>query len=160
MQVKEVRFYDREEIKELERIVEKNYGSRIDLSKFLVFESGKERKVWLLTKKFFEIDLSKLKINSFGLYFGKLKRNEKIHLSTEGAQLVGKNATKNVLELDEASALKFMQGSDLKIKLPKNCEAHNFVIIKRKDDILGCSLALEDGIKNLLPKSRRIIGIS
>ncbi|MEM5790739.1 MAG: hypothetical protein QXP77_01685 [Candidatus Aenigmatarchaeota archaeon] len=156
MQIEKIKAYPS---KEIERIIDKNYRAKIDLKDFIVVE-GKENKIWLSTKKIFEIDLKKLKINSFGLYFGKLKRNEKIHLSPEGAQIVGRNAIKNVLELSEEETRKFMEGSDLKIKIPENCESHNFVILKSKDDILGCSLALEDGIKNLLPKSRRIIASS
>ncbi|MEM7819099.1 MAG: hypothetical protein QW403_03085 [Candidatus Aenigmatarchaeota archaeon] len=153
MQVEKVEFYPREE---LERIINKNYGAKIDLRDYVIL-LGKENKIWICSKKIFEVDLKKLKVNSFGLYFGKIKRNEKIHLSPEGAQIVGKNAVRNVLELSKDEARKFMEGSDLKIKIPESCEPHNFVILKRGDDILGCSLALEDGIKNLLPKSRRII---
>lgn len=153
MQAKEVKFFNREE---LEKILEKNYGARVDLSNYLIFE-GKERKIWISSKKVLEVRLEKLKVNSIGLYFGKLKRNEKIHLSPEGSQIVGKFAVKNILSLDEEKAKKFMEGSDLTLSLPKNCEPHNFVIVKKGDDILGCSLALENGIRNLLPKSRRIL---
>ncbi len=153
MQVEKIKVYPKEE---LERMISKNYGAKVDLRNYVILE-GKENKIWLCSKKIFEIDLKKLKVNSFGLYFGKIKRNEKIHLSPEGAQIVGKNAVKNVLELNENEARKFMEGRDLKIKIPENCEPHNFVIIKRGNDILACSLALEDGVKNLLPKSRRII---
>lgn len=156
MQIEKIKFYPNEE---MERIIYKNYGAKIDLKNFIAIQ-GKENKIWLSSKKIFEINLKKLKINSLGLYFGKIKRNEKIHLSPEGSQIVGKNAVKNVLEINEDEAREFMEGSDLKIKIPENCEPHNFVIIKSKDDILGCSLALENEIKNLLPKSRRIIASS
>lgn len=69
---------------------------------------------------------------------------------------MGKDAKKNVVILDEENAKKFMRGSDVKPQKEINCEYHNFAIVKFGEDILGSSLLTEEGIKNQLPKSRRI----
>lgn len=156
MQIKEIDFLKNEEIKQVEKIVEKNYGTKIDLKQFLVFKSFEE-KIWIASKDILKINLEKLRINSIGLYFGKLKRNEKIHLSLEGSQIVGKNANRNIVILDELSTKKFLQGLGVKPQKEMNCEYHNFVIVKFGDEILGSSLLTEEKLKNLIPKSRRII---
>jgi NOL1/NOP2/fmu family ribosome biogenesis protein len=155
MQTKEIIFLTKDEVKEIERIVEKNYGAKFSLKEFAVAK-GKEEKIWISSKEIFDFNLSKLNVNSFGLNFGKLKRNDKIHLTIEGSQMVGKLATKNLVVLDEENAIKFMQGLDVKPKEEVNCEYHNFVIVKYKDKILGSSLLTEQGLKNMTPKSRRI----
>lgn len=155
MQAKKMSFLTTEEVEEIERIVEKNYGAKISLKEFAVAR-GKDEKIWIASKEIFTFDLSKLQVNSLGLNFGKLKRNDKIHLTIEGSQIVGKDATKNLALLDEKNAVKFMQGLDVKPKKEINCEYHNFVIVKYKEKILGSSILTEQGLKNMIPKSRRI----
>lgn len=156
MQIEKINFLKNEEIEQIEKIIEKNYGAKIDLKQFLVFKTSEE-KIWVASKDISKINLEKLKVNSIGLYIGKLKRNEKIHLSPEGSQIVGRNANKNIVILDELDVKKFMQGLDIKPKKEINCEYHNFVIVKFGDEIIGSSLLTEEKLKNLIPKSRRII---
>jgi len=155
MQVKKMKILEKEEVEAVENVVEKNYGAKIDLKQFLVLETF-EGKVWLATKGLLDLDLSKLPINSVGMNFGKIKKNEKINLTIEGSQIVGAKATKNIVLLNEESAKKFMQGSDVKPEKEINCEYHNFSIVKSGEDVLGCSMLTEKGIENQLPRSRRI----
>jgi NOL1/NOP2/fmu family ribosome biogenesis protein len=155
MQIEKINFLKESEVENIESLIEKNYKTKIDLKQFLVFCS--KEKIWIVSKDILKLNLKKLKINSLGLYIGKLKRNNKIHLSLEGSQIVGKNANKNIVILDEADAKKFMQGFDIKPKKEINCEYHNFVIVKFGDEILGSGLLTEEKLKNLIPKSRRII---
>jgi NOL1/NOP2/fmu family ribosome biogenesis protein len=155
MQIKKMKVLGKDEVEAVENIVEKNYGARIDLKQFLVLKTFEE-KIWLATKELVSLDLSKLPVNSVGMNFGKLKRNDKINLTIEGSQIVGVKATKNVVLLNEENAVKFMQGSDVKPQQEINCDYHNFAIVKSGEDILGSSLLTEEGIKNQLPKSRRI----
>jgi NOL1/NOP2/fmu family ribosome biogenesis protein len=147
---------EKEEVENLERMVEKNYGTRVGLDQFLVL-FGSEEKIWLASKDILNIDMRKFPVNSIGMNFGKIKRNDKLNLTVEGAQMVGKQAIKNVVVLDEQTAQKFLQGSDVKPQQEINCEYHNFVIVKSGEDILGSSPLTEQGLQNLLPKSRRIL---
>jgi NOL1/NOP2/fmu family ribosome biogenesis protein len=156
MQIEKINFLKRSEVENIEDLIKKNYGTKIDLKQFLVFKSSEE-KIWIVSKNILNLDLKKLKINSLGLYIGKLKRNNKIHLSLEGSQIVGKNANKNIVVLDELNTKKFMQGFDVKPKKEINCNYNNFVIVKFGEEILGSSLLTEEKLKNLIPKSRRII---
>lgn len=155
MQIKKMKILDKEEVERIEEIVESNYGTKIDLKQFLVLETFEE-KIWLATKNLLNLELGKLPINSIGMNFGKLKRNDKINLTVEGSQIVGATAVKNIAVLDEENTKKFMQGSDVKPEKEINCDYHNFAIVKFEEDILGSSLLTEKGIENQLPKSRRI----
>jgi NOL1/NOP2/fmu family ribosome biogenesis protein len=156
LQIDKIKIFKEDDKENLERIIEKNYGVKIDLSNFFIFQT-KDEKVWLASKSILSLDIRKLTVNSIGLNFGKIKRNEKIHLTIEGSQIVGKNATKNIVLLDDNEAKKFMQGFDVKPKEKIDCEYHNFVIVKYNDFILGSSLLIGDYLKNMLPKSRRIL---
>jgi len=88
-----------------------------------------------------------------------LKRNKKIKLSIEGALMVGKRAIKNIVFVDEEEAIKFMEGYDVKPKEKVNCELHNFVLVKKNDDILGVGILREGYVENLIPKARRLLKI-
>ena len=157
MQTRGLDLLEKQQVKEIERIIEKNYGTKIDLMEFSVFKTSNDEKIWIASKQIFGVDLRKLVVNSIGLYLGKLKRNEKISLSTEGSQLIGKTATKNVVYLDKEGGHKFLQGMNVKPEKTVNVESHNFVILRTQQEILGSSLFTEEEIKNLLPKSRRVI---
>jgi NOL1/NOP2/fmu family ribosome biogenesis protein len=158
MQAEKVRSLEiltKEQIEKLEKIVEKNYGSHFDLQQFFVLKTS-EDKMWIATKEVANMAFEKIPVNSIGLYLGKIKRNDKINLSVEGCQLVGKDAKKNVALLDEEAAERFLHGEDVMPKEAVNCEEHNFVMVKHEGDFLGSSPFEGKKIKNMLPKSRRL----
>lgn len=159
MQVKEMKFLSKKEVRKIEEIIEKNYGVKIDLSEYVVFKSGRREKIWIVSKDVFSVDLSKLRINAMGMYIGKLKRNDKIHLSIEFAQIIGKNAKKNVALVSKRQAERFVGGGDINFEKGINCEEHNFVLVKYKGYILGVGRLAEGKIDNLVPKSRKIISL-
>jgi len=146
---------NRKMTEEIEKIIDKNYGSEFSLRDYGVILNNIEKKVKIFSKEILDLNLSKLKVNSIGIYFGKLKANDKIHLTIEGSQLVGRDAKKNVSTISEENAFPFMSGKDVFPESCIECEDHNFVIIKCGDDIMGTGLMQEGKIKNLLPKSRK-----
>jgi len=154
MQAKILTILASKERKKIEKIIKKNYEVDFDLSNYSVL-IGPEDKIWIASREILNADIEKLDVNSIGMNLGKLKKNEKIRLTIEGSQLIGKEAKKNFVELNEDETKKFMSGSSLQIA-PSNCDMHNFVIIKSGKNILGSSLLTEKGIKNLLPISRRV----
>ncbi len=93
----------------------------------------------------------KLEIEEFasGVYFGKLEKDG-FRLSVEGCYLVGRNATKGVVELSREQAEKWMRGEDLEI------EARGYVILRWGDYFLGCGKGKGGKILNYLPKERRV----
>ena len=140
--------------KEIEKLIEKNYGCKIKLKNLFI---TKNDKIWLAAK---EINLNKIKkikrCYRIGIYFGKLKRNNKIKLSIEGANIVGKKATKNVALINEKEAIKFIEGNDIYNFKEVNCELNNFIILKNGEDIIGVGILRNGYIENLIPKARRM----
>ena len=90
-------------------------------------------------------------IERVGVYFGKIQ-NEKLRLSIEGVHILKNQITKNIFELDEKQAELWMKGNELEIQTGKN----DFLIMKYKEDFLGCGKASELKIGNYVPKSRRL----
>jgi NOL1/NOP2/fmu family ribosome biogenesis protein len=104
-----------------------------------------------VNKEIAKIDFSKIKINSIGMYFGKLFKDE-LRLSVEGAQLVGKKAKKNIIELNDGEARSYMKGNDIE----KDSDCSGFVLLKNNKDIIGTAKYSNGKIMNYMPKERRI----
>ena len=85
-----------------------------------------------------------------GMYFGHVKNNE-LRLSIEGSQLLHKSAKKNVLELDDENAKKWMDGQDIDMETSKN----GFQIIANNGSALGCGKISKEKLLNFVPKERR-----
>jgi len=90
-------------------------------------------------------------IERTGIYFGKDVVDE-IRLSIEGVYLLKEQITKNIFELEEKQMLEWMHGSELNLKPGKK----GFVVMKFKDEFLGCGKASAEKISNFIPKSRRL----
>lgn len=143
---------------EIRKVVEKNFGSKI--SDEIGFEIRNE-KIYFFNKELKNIyeflKLKNLKLEKLGIYFGKIKRNEKIQLSIEGSQFVGKSANKNILEIDNFEKLiKFLRG-EISLEINEKIEKHNFPIIKYKDYIICSASSLEKEIKSNFPKNAKKI---
>jgi NOL1/NOP2/fmu family ribosome biogenesis protein len=149
----QAKILNKEEVKKIEMILRKNYGARIKF-KDVLFKTSRE-KIWIGTKKAFKF-LNKLRVNSLGLYFGRIKRNEKIQLSIEGSQIVGEKAKKNIVIIDEENLEKFLQGLNFFTKKLIDCELNNFVLVKFKEDFVGSGILRGGYVENILPKARRI----
>ncbi|MBU5689056.1 MAG: hypothetical protein KQA41_02430 [Candidatus Aenigmarchaeota archaeon] len=153
MQIKKI--LNSKETKEIEDILEKNYSCNFRLRDYIVILTSDD-KIWICSREIARIEIKNLKrVNAIGLYFGKLKRNNKIQLSIEGSMLVGKTARKNVVLVENIQ--EYIRGKDT-FGICENCEKDNFVIVKNKNDFFGSGILRENGvIENILPKSRRFI---
>jgi hypothetical protein len=54
------------EIKEIEERLQEVYGTENCLKDFVVLHTAKEEKIWLASRKIFELNLEVLRINSIG----------------------------------------------------------------------------------------------
>jgi len=144
----DLKILNKKDAKKILATLEKQWGFREKLDyAFIETEKGK---IYIANKEIFDLDLSDLKISSIGLYFAETRNG--IRLSIEGSQIVGKKATRNVVELTEKEAKEWMKGGDI----DKETSAEGFVIIRHKDDFLGSGKATKDGkILNFVPKNRR-----
>jgi NOL1/NOP2/fmu family ribosome biogenesis protein len=107
-----------------------------------------KEKIYLLSMDYKDVDV-KIKINSLGLYFGKLQ-NEKLRLSIEGSQLI--KGKKNIIEIKDNGVKKWLMGETLSTEE----DLKGFVIIKNKGDYYGCGEVKEGRILNYISKDRRI----
>jgi len=142
------------ELKEIEEIIEKNYGCSIRLENLFMTSDGK---LWIAGDGInMELTLNLKRCYRIGLYFGRLKRNKKIKLSIEGAMMVGKKAKRNIAILDDEEAKQFAEGNDVHRFDDIECDMHNFIIVKRGEDVIGVGIMRDGYIENLIPKARRM----
>ena len=112
-------------------------------------------KIWIAFKDVLEKDLEGLNIEAIGLLFGRyFEKQKRFKPTTNALQIFGRYATKNIVELNEKEKEMYIRGYDLEKKL--NLE-EGYVIVKFKNDVLGCGLYREGKIKNQIPKARKII---
>ncbi|MCS7097532.1 MAG: hypothetical protein NZ922_00910 [Candidatus Methanomethyliaceae archaeon] len=86
-----------------------------------------------------------------GIHFGTLEEDG-LRLSIEGSFIVGKVAKKNIIELSDEDAIKWLKGENLEV----NKELKGYYIIKWMEYFLGCGKALNGKLINFVPKDRRI----
>jgi len=100
-------------------------------------------------------EIDKLAINTqierLGVYFAKYQNNT-FRLSLEGVWLLKDQITKNIFEVNKEQMNLWMTGQELNLETNKR----GFLVIKYKEDFLGCGKASENKISNFIPKSRRL----
>lgn len=120
------------------------------INEYTFFKSDKD-KIYIITNAIKDATLEDIRINTLGLYFCELNRDN-VRVSMEGSAMVGKIATKNVHELDAETARMWMLGTDI----PCETAYDGFVILKHKTDFLGSGKYKNGMILNYVPKQRRI----
>ena len=144
-----LKILNRKETKPILELMKKQWD--IDAKLDYAFLMNNKGKVFLSNKEAFNLDFKKIRINSMGLYFAEVKGDE-IRLSIEGSQLIGAKAKKNIIELTDSEARKWLKGEDL----DKACKGEGFLIIKHDKDFLGTGRYKEGRILNFVPKTRRL----
>jgi len=140
---------DGEELERLRKRLFERYG--ITEIPYVIVKSGK-RKYRATTKDASKIRIAQLvgiyvlKETPFGLMF-----------SIEGTQLFGPLARKNVFEISSEIIEKWMHGEDLEVNSRNKLE-RGLVIVRSEDLYLGSGLYDGQRIRNLLPKSRKVVG--
>ena len=146
----ELKILNNKEIKEIYGLIEKQWGAKLKLD--YGFLKNNKNRVFIISKDISKIDISKLRLNSVGMYFCEID-NKGIRLSIEGAQIVGQKAAKNVVELNGEETKKWFKGEDLE-KECKGCSG--FVILKHNKDFLGNGKYSNGRILNYVGKTRRV----
>jgi NOL1/NOP2/fmu family ribosome biogenesis protein len=148
-----IKILNEQEKREVEKKLNEQFG--IEKIHGLILRTGEER-LFLFSGDFSEKNIKNLErtvvIERTGIYFAKIIQ-DKIKLSIEGTQILGAQVKKNIFELkDETQLEEWMMGQDLPIKTGKR----DFLVMKYKEDFLGCGKASEEKIGNFIPKSRRL----
>jgi len=117
---------------------------------------GKER-IFLFNGDFSDEQIKNLEkivfIEKIGIYVGAIfLPTGEIRLSIEGTQIFKDQITKNIFEINEEKFGNWMQGEELDIQTGLK----GIIVIKYKNNFLGCGKASENKIGNFIPKSRRL----
>ena len=155
------------EVRIVVELVKQQWGAELsDIHDSCGFLEGSDGDIFMISRDIEKLDLENLRVDSLGLYFGQL-RNDELRLSIEGSQMVGKTATRNIVEIDDAEFKDWIRGNDLE-KSPGDCSgnkgtaaplstlASGYVIIRHGSDFIGCGRRKEGKILNFVPKARRV----
>ncbi|MBI2650957.1 hypothetical protein HYX01_00615 [Candidatus Woesearchaeota archaeon] len=137
------------EIKEVFKLIERQWGAKLKLD--YCFLKNQKNRVFIVNKDISMVDFSKLRINSVGMYFCEIDKLG-IRLSIEGSQIIGTKAAKNIIEISDEEAKKWLKGEDLEV----TGDYSGFLIIKNKNDFLGTGKYSNGRILNYVGKSRRV----
>lgn len=145
------------EIKNIYELLREQYGyeGKLDVAFFL---NEKKERIYIFTKDLANFDMTRLRIDTMGLYFGTFYEG-KIRLTIDGSQLIGSACTKNTIEINKKEMQKWMQGEKLlfsELSDPPKEMLTGFVIFKHGEDYLGCGKITGDAILNYIPKTRYI----
>lgn len=139
------------EVREYLRYLEDRFGIPAKLFKGYTFLK-KGKNIWI-----FSGDPSTIRdigrIETIGVKFLTITKKA-LKPTTTFLQIFGKYATKNIVNLEsEEEMIQFMMGGLIKKKF--NVEK-GYVIVKYKDDVLGCGLYSDVGLVSQIPKARRV----
>lgn len=149
--MRELIFLKSKEVKQIMQRCRDQWGADfLDLFQEFAFFMNKE-KIYIVSRDIAKIDFKNLRINNAGMYILEDKHNE-LRLSVEGSQILGKKATKNVLELNKEDIVEWLKGNDI----DKEFKEEGFVIIRYKEDFFGSGKIKEGRLLNFLPKIRRL----
>ena len=146
----ELKILNSKEIKRIFELIEGQWGAKLSLD--YGFLKNPKNRIFIVSKDISKIDMSKLRLNSVGMYFCEID-NTGIRLSIEGSQIIGPKAARNIVELNEEETKKWFKGDDLE-KECKDC--NGFIILKYKNDFLGNGKYANGKVLNYVGKSRRI----
>jgi NOL1/NOP2/fmu family ribosome biogenesis protein len=147
-----IKILSKNEKREIERKLNKQFGIK-EISGMLI-KFGKDRIFFFsgkLKEKEIRIIESEIPIERIGVYFARIM-NDFPKLSIEGTQILKEQISKNIFELDEKQLKDWMSGRDLNISSPQK----GFLVMKYKEEVLGCGKASENKISNFIPKMRRL----
>ncbi|MFC1647975.1 hypothetical protein ACFL1B_00810 [Nanoarchaeota archaeon] len=148
--MKHLKILNTREVKQLMKHLEIQFGFTKKLG-YAFLRSNKGR-IYLVTRDIAGIDLDELRIDSMGNYFAT-EEPDGLRLSIEGSQLVGPDASKGIVELDDAQFNSWFKGSDIDV----DDNRIGFCIVKHKEDFIGCGKLGSNILRNYVPKTRRIL---
>ncbi|MBT4175025.1 hypothetical protein HOC80_03320 [archaeon] len=134
------------EIKAIYKQLEEQFGNKKKLD-YGFLENNKD-KIFLISKKYAELDTKRLRVNNLGMYFAK-RQIDGIRLSIEGSQMI--EPTKNIIQLNKEQMEHWVKGEDFPFE-----HETAYVIIKHNKDVLGCGRVVKNTLRNMVPKERRL----
>jgi NOL1/NOP2/fmu family ribosome biogenesis protein len=153
----QLKILNSKETKHIHELLEQQFGYKGKLD-FVFMLSEKKERIYIFTKDLAKMDISKIRIDSMGLYFASFFEDQ-IRLTIDGSQLLGADCTKNVLEISKKEMQVWLQGEKLTLsamEYPPKEAPQGFVILRYQHHYLGCGKIGGDLILNYIPKTRYI----
>jgi NOL1/NOP2/fmu family ribosome biogenesis protein len=142
-------FLNGHELKIIDEYLMEHWG--IELPKGYAYVMRKDGDVFMVNRDVERIDLSKININSLGLYIGEFRAGE-FRPGIEGSQLLGPKAKKNVISIGKEQLRKWFSGEEIE----SSEAASGYVFLKHGSDFVGCGRMVDGKISNFVPKTRRV----
>ncbi len=141
-----------EKVRFVLKYLQERFG--IDPRVFEPYEFYDAGDLWIVSREATGLPLRTFKRK--GLRFARyFERDRSVKLTTAAIQLFGAHARRNVVYLNRAQMLAYVQGRDLNLA-PQPGVENGQVIVKYGTDALGSGLYRDGRLKNQLPKGRRI----
>ncbi|MDK2372982.1 MAG: hypothetical protein QI197_06345 [Candidatus Korarchaeota archaeon] len=119
----------------------------VDLSGYSLIRSGKKR-IRFLTKEAAGFDVKDV---IRGVYLAK-KAPYGYIISVEGSYVIGRGASRHVVELSEEEFRRWMRGEDIAVELPER----GVYLVKFGPVFAGSGYYNGEVLRNLIPKSRTV----
>lgn len=145
-----LKILNKRQIKNILFLIKEQWGAEVGFEH--AFLQDKKGKLYIVNRDVGRIDLSRLRVNSIGMYFGLVKGGE-IRLSIEASQMIGPYAKKNIVDLDSIQIRQWLAGRDLEY----SGNGNGFVLIRSGEDFFGTGRIKEGRILNFVPKARRLM---
>ncbi|MFW5746147.1 MAG: methyltransferase RsmF C-terminal domain-like protein [Nanoarchaeota archaeon] len=137
-------------VKTVSQKIEERWGTTFS-REYVWYMHTKEKDIYLINSDIRAIPYETLNVNNMGLYVANLDNHDTVRLSIEGSQILGPDATRNIIELDERQVAKWMRGHDIEY-----CHEDGYVIVRSGHDYMGCGRIKDNILLNFVPKGRRI----
>jgi NOL1/NOP2/fmu family ribosome biogenesis protein len=125
-----------------------------DFKGYLFFESNKG--IWMVSSGFPDreyLQLTTLKRFDFlGIRVLRKINNNRFKPTTYGLQIIGRNATRNFIELDRDELIKLLRNGHIEKEYPS--VEDGYVILRYNKRVLGCGLYKKGILEHQFPKGR------
>ena len=151
--MKNIRILNTREVKRMIQLLDSMFGFK-ERFPYVFLQTVKD-KIFVVNRDIGEVDLSRIKVQTIGLYLGTLERG-KVRLSIEGAQLIGPKCKHHIIEFDQRQLHEWLTGEKVTIEDIKELEDQAYYLVKYKDEFLGCAKLAKNTLLNFVPKERRL----
>lgn len=134
--------------------IHESLNSQFGFSKKLpfVFLLNNRERVYIIHRDMEQMPLDQLRLDSVGLYFATLSDRD-LRLSIEGSQIIGPDATKNILVLNDKEFETYIKGENFELSEEHEAGAY---IVKHGTDFVGTCKLSGKKLYNYVPKARRL----